>query len=164
MLALVVIFAVARVIQPAVRAIRGGSEPAAQSAVVHQPPATSTSTVDTSQLDPRVTQATISRTIGVSGWSSRVRPPESVTGSIKRSLMRQHGYTDSPANYELDHFIPLGIGGSSNLSNLWLEPIAEAQRKDGDEYLAYRKVVSGAWTLAQGQQYIRDHWHIYYRQ
>jgi hypothetical protein len=82
---------------------------------------------------------------------------------IKLSLMRQHHYTDPPADYELDHFVPLEAGGSSNLSNLWLEPIAAARRKDKDENLARKEVVSGVWTLAQGQQYIRVHWHIHYR-
>lgn len=120
------------------------------------------SAIDASQLDPRVTQATISKTIGVRGWTKRVRPPESFTEPIKLRLMREHGYTDSPADYELDHFIPLEVGGSSNLSNLWLEPIGEARRKDKDENLAHREVVSAAWTLAQGQQYIRDHWKIHY--
>lgn len=91
-----------------------------------------------------------------------MRPPESYTEPIKLSLMRQHHYRDSPADYELDHFIPLEVGGSSNLSNLWLEPIAEARRKDKDENLSHREVVEGAWTLAQGQQYIRTHWHIHY--
>jgi hypothetical protein len=117
---------------------------------------------DASQLDPRVRQETVHATIGVSGWSSRVRPPESVTGRIKRALMRQHGYTDPLSDYELDHFIPLSVGGSSNLSNLWLEPIAEAKRKDADEATARRNVISGSWTLGQGQQYIRDRWRIHY--
>ena len=119
---------------------------------------------DPTQLDARVTQETVGSTIGVSGYSARVRPPESVTGRIKRDLMKQHGYTDSLSNYELDHFIPLGVGGSSEMSNLWLEPIAEAERKDVDELLAHEKVTSGQWTLARGQQYIRDHWRIHYAQ
>jgi len=118
---------------------------------------------EASQLDPRVTQVTIRVTIAVSGYTTRVRPPESVTEPIKLSLMREHHYTDSPADYELDHFIPLEAGGSSNPSNLWLEPIAEARRKDKDENLAHREVVAGVWTLAQGQQCIRAHWRIHYR-
>jgi len=28
--------------------------------------------------------------------------------------------------------------------------------------LLHREVVTGDWTLAQGQQYIRTHWNIYY--
>jgi len=145
-----------------------GTAPAAISAT---PPATgsaspnsSSQPFDASQLDPRVTQATIGTTIGISGYTARVRPRESVTGRIKRELMRQHGYIDSPADYELDHFIPLGVGGSSNLSNLWLEPIGEAKRKDADELLAHEYVTSGRWTLEQGQQYIRARWRIHYAQ
>ena len=58
----------------------------------------------------------------------------------------------------------LSAGGSSNLSNLWLEPIAEAKKKDVDEVLVQRNIVSGKWTLAQGQQYVRDDWRIHYAQ
>ena len=85
-----------------------------------------------------------------------------MTEPLKLSLMRQHGYADSPSDYELDHFIPLEAGGSSDPSNLWLEPIAEAHRKDEDENLAHERIVSGVWTLAQGQQYVREHWRIHY--
>jgi hypothetical protein len=119
---------------------------------------------DASQLDPRVTEATVRTTIGISGWASRARPPSSVTGPIKRRLMREHRYNEPLSAYELDHFIPLGVGGSSDLSNLWLEPIVEARAKDHDEALVHKKVTSGEWTLQQGQQYIRDHWTIHYAQ
>jgi hypothetical protein len=117
---------------------------------------------DATQLDPRVTQNTIGSTIGISGYTKTVRPPSSATNRIKLNLMREHGYTGDPAQWELDHFIPLAAGGSSNLSNLWLQPIAEARLKDQDENRAHSMVTSGVWTLEQGQQYIRDHWHIYY--
>jgi hypothetical protein len=117
---------------------------------------------DSTQLDPRVTQGTIRTTIAVKGYTKRVRPPVSVTERIKIALMRQHGYTDALSDYELDHFIPLELGGSSNISNLWLEPIVEARKKDKDENLAHREVVSGAWTLARGQLYIRERWRIHY--
>jgi hypothetical protein len=117
---------------------------------------------DASQLDPRVTQATIGKTIAVSGYTTRVRPPVRVTNPIKQRLMREHHYPGPASKYELDHFIPLCVGGSSNLHNLWLEPIAEAHRKDVDEVRARDEVVRGVWTLAQGQQYIRDKWRIHY--
>lgn len=34
------------------------------------------------------------------------------------------------ANYEFDHLIPLCVGGSNDLSNLWPEPISQAKKKD----------------------------------
>jgi len=40
---------------------------------------------EASQLDPRVTQATIRTTIAVTGYTTRVRPPESYTEPIKLS-------------------------------------------------------------------------------
>ena len=118
---------------------------------------------DPNQLDPRVTQDTVSSTIAIKGYTKTVRPPSSVTNRIKLNLMKQHGYSGPPGQWELDHEIALELGGSSNLSNLWLEPIAEARLKDKDENRAHDNVVSGKWTLAQGQQYLRNHWPIHYR-
>jgi hypothetical protein len=147
--------------EPAPSAPNAASAPHSASA---PRPASGAQPYDPHQLDPRVTQATVSSTIAVRGYTSKVRPPASVTSAIKRRLMREHHYDAPLSAYELDHFIPLEVGGSSNLANLWLEPIAEAKRKDQDENYAHEMVVSGAWTLARGQQYIRDHWRIYYTQ
>ena len=61
--------------------------------------------------DPRVTQANIHETICRSGYSANVRPPTSVTVPIKAERMSAYGYTDAPANYELDHLISLELGG-----------------------------------------------------
>jgi len=33
-------------------------------------------------------------------------------------------------NYEFDHFIPLCAGGSNDISNLWPQPLDEANEKD----------------------------------
>lgn len=161
----VALFPLGRIVAPhdtggQTSSVARAAAPASSTAIA--PAGANESAIDTSQLDPRVTQATVAYTIGVSGWSKRVRPSVDVTRPIKLRLMCEHGYTAPTSAYELDHFIPLEVGGSSDLSNLWLEPIAEARAKDRDENFVHRKVVTGEWTLAQGQQYIRDHWRIYY--
>lgn len=46
----------------------------------------------------------------------------SLTEPAKYALMRAYGLTGSPSRYEFDHLIPLELGGSSNLANLWPEP------------------------------------------
>src|SRR2546426_4112782 len=69
--------------------------------------------------DPRVTQENIGSTICVSGYTSTVRPPVSVTNPIKQERMQAYGFTDSTANYELDHLISLELGGApSDVKNL----------------------------------------------
>ena len=75
-------------------------------------------------VDPRVTQGNIAATICRSGYTATVRPPESVTEPIKVERMAAYGISAPLAMYELDHLIPLELGGASTLTNLWPEPLA----------------------------------------
>jgi hypothetical protein len=81
-------------------------------------------------LDPAVTQATIDRTICVSGWTETVRPPESVTEREKWASMAAYEDTGSMDGYEYDHVVPLELGGATNdPRNLWPEPGASPNPK-----------------------------------
>ena len=123
------------------------------------------------ETDPRVTQANIGRTICVSGYTTTVRPPESVTEAIKVRAMAAYGLHDSLANYELDHLIPLEVGGApSDIRNLWPEPYERhgagraapgtgSETKDRVENAANRAVCSGRMTLAVAQQRIAGNWY-----
>ena len=76
--------------------------------------------------NPSVTQATTGRTICVTGWTSTVRPPSSVTTALKRAQLAS-GYTyqgdTSTSAYEQDHLISLELGGAPSAeANLWPEP------------------------------------------
>ena len=71
-------------------------------------------------VDPHVTQATIYDTICHRGYTARVRPPRPVTDAIKHELAER--LPDAPHDYELDHLIPLGLGGHpTSPNNLWLQ-------------------------------------------
>jgi hypothetical protein len=76
--------------------------------------------------DSRVTQDNIATTICASGWSRQVRPPASVTEPIKRERMRAYGVSAPMETIELDHEIPIGLGGATSTANLWPQP------RDGD--------------------------------
>jgi len=70
-------------------------------------------------IDPEVTQDNIHQTICVEGWTKKVRPPNGYTRALKR---RQLGPDDNPADYEMDHLIPLSIGGAArDERNLWVQ-------------------------------------------
>ena len=73
-------------------------------------------------ITPLVTSADLGTTICEQGYSASVRPPVSLTEPAKYALMRAYGLSGSPSQYEFDHLIPLELGGSSNLANLWPEP------------------------------------------
>ena len=74
-------------------------------------------------LSPAINQANIATTICVAGWTTTVRPPTSYTQSVKRHMLAQVGAPASEASqYELDHFVPLALGGNpTSLENLWLQ-------------------------------------------
>ena len=110
-------------------------------------------------LNPAVTQATIGRTICVEGWTSTVRPPESITEQEKAASMAAYGDTGSLGDYEYDHFVPLELGGATNdPRNLWPEPGASPNPKDTVEGELRQEVCDGQLSLAQAQHEIVTNW------
>ena len=110
-------------------------------------------------LNPAVTQATIDRTICVEGWTSTVRPPESITEPEKSASMASYGDTGSLGDYEYDHFVPLELGGATNdPPNLWPEPGATPNPKDAVENELRQQVCDGQITLAAAQREIVNNW------
>ena len=108
-------------------------------------------------VDPHITQATIHNTICQRGYTARVRPPRKVTDAIKRRLM--NGLPGSLQDYELDHLIPLGLGGHpTSPNNLWLQNWPEAAMKDRDELRLRREVCAGRMTLEQAQHEMVTTW------
>ena len=69
--------------------------------------------------DPRVTQANICRR----GYARTVRPPRDVTDAIKHQLVA--GVRGNMWEYELDHVVPLDLGGAPlHRRNFALQPRA----------------------------------------
>jgi hypothetical protein len=108
-------------------------------------------------IDPHVTQATIRDTICQRGYSAKVRPPRQFTDRIKRRLV--NALPGSPQDYELDHLIPLGLGGHpTSPNNLWLQSWPEAAIKDRDELRLHREVCASRMTLEQAQHEMVTTW------
>jgi hypothetical protein len=109
--------------------------------------------------NPDVTQSNIGDTICRRGWTRTVRPPASYTDQLKREQMAAYGESGSTRQYEEDHLIPLELGGSpSDPRNLWPEPGASPNPKDGMESAANQAVCSGNMQLAEAQQAIASDW------
>ena len=108
-------------------------------------------------VDSHVTQAAIHDTICQRGYTAKVRPPRQFTDTIKRQLV--NGRPGSPQDYELDHLIPLGLGGHpTSPKNLWLQTWPEAAMKDRDELRLHRDVCAGRMTLEQAQHKMLATW------
>lgn len=111
--------------------------------------------------DPRVTQATIKRTVCAAGWSASVRPPASVTEPWKFASMRDYGVPTTPGHaglYEYDHLIPIELGGASVRKNLWPEPHTSSRAKDAVENRLRAEVCAGDVKLAVARREIRTNW------
>ncbi len=122
-------------------------------------------------LNPAVTQHTIGSTMCVGGWTSSVRPPESITEPEKLANMRSYGLSSRASAVEYDHLVPLELGGAVNdPRNLWPEPDYVGGRgfylnpKDHLERALNRLVCRGQMTLARAQLLIARDWAAAYRE
>ena len=83
-------------------------------------------------IDPAVTQSNIGSTICRSGYTTSVRPPESQTEKFKWDVAEPaYGQHDVPG--ELDHLVPLELGGANDARNLWVEAGSIPNPKDAVE-------------------------------
>jgi hypothetical protein len=114
-------------------------------------------------VDPAVTQDNIQSTVCVRGYTQTVRPDKKYTNRLKREQLRQYKYADTdPRNYELDHLIPLSIGGDpKDPDNLWPQPRSgawSAEQKNELEWIVYKMVCRGELSLAEAQQRVAKNW------
>ena len=70
-------------------------------------------------------------------------------------------YPQPPGAYEVDHFIPLALGGANDIANLFPEAAAPTpgfHEKDIVEVFLQEQVCSGHATLAAAQRQISTDW------
>ena len=113
-------------------------------------------------LDPSVTQANIDQTICRPGYARAVRPAYAVTAPFKRRLMAEQRPGERLADYELDHLIPISIGGAPfDARDLWLQPRfgqANAGDKNVLDYVLWRLVCERRVPLRVAQRAISSDW------
>jgi hypothetical protein len=101
--------------------------------------------------------------ICVSGYASKTRD---VSAETKRQVYAEYGITHhDPGAYEVDHIIPLSLGGSNDIKNLFPEP-AEPRpgfhEKDEVELGLHDLVCAGKVDLATAQEAIATDWYAAY--
>jgi hypothetical protein len=123
-----------------------------------------------STLTPGAVATTDTTIVCAPGYATSVRPTGSIWRRLKEeaygeySLPRGHRSTVDaygirhPA-YEVDHLIPLELGGSpTDIHNLWPEPIDSARQKDKVENELHSLVCNGQVPLTQAQEAIARNW------
>jgi len=121
-------------------------------------------------IDPRVTQATISSTICVLGYTKTVRPPVNYTNSLKYRQLHSGYNVNGDLNmrdYEEDHLIPLEVGGNptseKNLFPQYFAATYGARLKDKFENRIHLLVCSGQISLKAGQAAFTPDWTVGYQ-
>lgn len=105
--------------------------------------------------NPFVNQGNISSTICVSGYSASVRPNYSYTSNLKKLEIHYRRLPGTVGDYELDHFIPLELGGNPyDTRNLWMEKWSNAHVSDPYENQLHRQVCNGSLSLREARENI----------
>lgn len=84
-----------------------------------------------------------------------------VPKKLKDQVCKNYGDTCAPGKQEIDHFVPLTLGGKNDIENLWPEdykPSPGAHEKDALEMFLHLQVCSNKISLYDAQQAIRVDW------
>jgi hypothetical protein len=117
--------------------------------------------VPNNRLTPGVASHDDQPTVCQKGYSKTRRH---TSGSLKAAVYREYGLTSRRCGHcEVDHRIPLELGGADVQKNLWPESYDtepwNARAKDRLENYIRRQVCSAhAMTLEQGQNTFRGDW------
>jgi len=120
-------------------------------------------------VDTAVTDANTASTVcRKGGYTSSVRPPDSLTEPVKRKLLAAYGIPASQiSQYELDHLIDLAGGGASDVRNLWPEPNTFQQfkasafvhnDKDAVEAYTFHAICDGKVSVTAAQNAMATDW------
>jgi hypothetical protein len=98
------------------------------------------------------------------GYAREIR---NVPIEVKDEAYAEYGITHhSPGQYEVDHLISLGLGGSNDIANLWPEaanPRPGYHEKDKVENYLHKRVCDGKISLDDAQRLISSDWLSVYR-
>jgi hypothetical protein len=109
-------------------------------------------------IDPIVTQSNIRSTICKAGWTKTVRPPEWQTDAFKYDVAYPAYGTPRNEKTELDHLVPLELGGASDATNLWPEYPPDPNPKGKVENTLNTAVCDGRVSLSAAQVAIAKDW------
>lgn len=103
--------------------------------------------------------------ICASGFTKTIR---NVPVKLKKVVYAEYGvsYPQPHGSYEVDHLIPLAIGGSNDIANLFLEPANPApgfREKDLVEVYLREEVCAGRVVLRVAQERIAGDWLSIYK-
>jgi len=117
-------------------------------------------------LTPGAVLTTDASTICTPGYASSVR---NVSTATKKQVYAEYSvsYPQPTGAYEVDHFIPLEIGGSNDITNLWVEPATPTpgfHQKDQFENFEHQQVCKGTISAPEAQRRMVSDWYLYWEE
>jgi hypothetical protein len=119
--------------------------------------------------DPKLTPGAILTTdvskVCVPNYSQSVRH---TSDSLKQKIYRKYRINPKAGKYEVDHRVPLGLGGADVESNLWIQSyltsLWNAHTKDWlEDYVHARVCHNHSMTLVEGQAVFLGDWIAAYK-
>lgn len=110
--------------------------------------------------DPACTPGAIATTDLHVVCRTSTRGRRRVPRDVRRRVFAAYGMDphQRPGAYEIDHLIPLELGGSNGIANLWPQAAPGFHDKDRVEDSLHRRVCSGNMTLDQAQRMMATDW------
>lgn len=120
-------------------------------------------------MTPGVVRTTDAKAICAASF--RTAKYRHTTASTKKAVYREYGATPNKGicagGCEVDHLIPLELGGADDIKNLWPQPSQPApgfHEKDKLENYLHRQVCAGNMPLVQAQTALVVDWYKAYVQ
>jgi hypothetical protein len=111
------------------------------------------------QLTPGAVASTDDKLICQPGYAKSVRH---TAGNLKALVYREYHIDRRSGHYEIDHLIPLSLGGADLRANLWPESFDtrpwNAERKDRLEVFFRIEVCAGRMPIERAQAEIAKDW------
>jgi hypothetical protein len=112
------------------------------------------------KLTPGDTFEVTAQDVCVPGYAKKVR---AVPAWLKRQAYAEYGITQyKTGDYEVDHLIPLSLGGSNSIRNLWPQSTKtspwNSYVKDALERKLHKLVCAGQLDLKTAQREIASNW------
>ena len=109
--------------------------------------------------DPKITPGVVRTADTLVYCHQSTKEVRHTSTALKDTVYAEYGWSGMMhPKGEIDHKVPLELGGADVRQNLWFQPDGEFQRKDSVENWAHRQVCSGKMNGVYTQEMFKKDW------